>query len=101
MNKIKKGDKVQVMIGKDRGKTGNIERVLVTKLQVFISGVNMVKRHVKKQNQTEGGIIEIIKPVNISNVQLICPSCKKITRVGFKVEEKKKVRICLKCKKQI
>lgn len=101
--KIKKGDKVQVTLGKDRGKSGQIERVLGKEGQIFISGINLSKRHVKGQQNVEGGIIDIPKPLNISNVALICPNCKKITRVGFKVGEGKKgkVRICRKCQKEI
>lgn len=99
--KIKKGDKVKILIGKDSGKEGNIERVLSAKNQVTVSGVNIYKRHVKKQGNLEGGIIDIVKPVNISNVVLVCPVCKKATRVNFKGEGRNKVRICKKCGKEI
>ncbi|MBI2595913.1 50S ribosomal protein L24 [Candidatus Daviesbacteria bacterium] len=100
MSKIRKGDKVKILLGKDRGKTGAIEKVLVQKSRVLVSGVNLVKRHVKKQGTIEGGIIDIAKPVNISNVMLICPSCNLPTRVGFKIGAEK-ARICKKCKKEI
>ncbi len=99
--KLKKGDKVKVLLGKDTGKQGSIERILWKKGQAFVAGVNMYKRHVKKQGQIEGGIIEIIKPVNISNLSLICPNCQKQTRVSFKIIENKKQRICSKCRKEI
>ncbi len=101
MNKIKKGDSVQILLGKDRGKSGKVERVLTKESKVFVSGSNIVKRHVKKQGQIEGGIIDIIKPMNISNVALICPSCKKVTRVGFSMVAGQKKRICRKCGKEI
>lgn len=101
MQKIHKGDTVQILLGKDRGKTGKVERVLSKEDRVFIGGVNLVKRHVKKQGQIEGGIIDIVKPLNISNVSLICPSCKKPTRVGIKVTGVTKVRFCKKCGKEI
>lgn len=101
MQKIKKGDSVKVMLGKDGGKTGPVERVYLKKGKILVAGVNMFKRHVRKQGDLEGGIIEIAKPLNISNVMLICPSCKKPTRVGFKVAGKEKTRICKKCKKEI
>lgn len=101
MQKIKKGDTVQVLLGKDRGKSGKVEIVLKKEGQVYVAGVNLVKRHVKKQGQIEGGIIDIIKPLDISNLALICPNCKRSTRVGFRVEGDKKVRICRRCTKPI
>ncbi len=101
MQKLKKGDKVKILLGKDRGKEGTIDRVVNKNNQLFIGGINLVKRHVKKQGQVEGGIIDIIKPVDISNVALICPNCKKPTRVGFIIKENSKRRICKKCKKEI
>lgn len=99
--KIKKGDKVKIMLGKDRGKTGEIKFVLRKKKRVFVEGVNLYKRHVKKMQGTEGGIIDIPKSLNISNVILICPSCNKPTRVGYKIQGDMKLRICKKCKKEI
>lgn len=101
MKKIKKGDTVKILLGKDRGKTGQVERVLTKKDLIFISGVNLYKRHVKKQGTIEGGIIDIVKPINLSNLSLICPNCKKVTKVNFKMEGKEKVRICKKCRRVI
>ena len=101
MQKIHKGDSVKILLGKDRGKTGKVERVLTKESKIFVDGVNLVKRHVKKQGQIEGGIIDLIKPINISNVALVCPSCKKVTRAGFSIVDKKKIRICRKCGKEI
>lgn len=99
--KIKKNDIVQILLGKDRGKTGKVLRVLVKGGKVAVEGVNVYKRHVKKSGQHEGGILEIAKPVNISNVALVCPNCKKAGRVGYKIEGESKVRICKKCKEVI
>lgn len=106
--KIKKGDKVKVLLGKDRGKEGIIEYVLAKEKKVFVGGANLYKRHVRKMGNMEGGIINIPKPVYISNVGLICPNCKKITRVGYKqslptgkIVGKEKLRICKKCKKEV
>lgn len=99
--KIKKGDKVKVLLGKDRGKEGTVEKVMAKKGKVFVERINLYKRHVKKMQNIEGGIIEIPKPLDISNVALICPNCKKITRVGFKMEGETKIRICKKCGKEI
>ena len=101
MQKIKKGDNIQVLLGKDRGKSGTVDRILKHKGKVAISGINMYKRHVRKQGDIEGGVIEIVKPINISNVMLVCPSCKKPTRVMIKVEGDTKIRVCKKCQKEI
>lgn len=99
--KIKKGDQVKILLGKDRGKEGKVEFVLGKKDRVFIGGANLYKRHVKKQGTLEGGIIDIPKSLDVSNVVLICPNCKKATRVGFKLVAGKKTRICKKCEKEI
>lgn len=99
--KIQKGDKVKIMSGKDRGKEGKVEFVLVKKDKIFVGGANLYKRHVKKHGTIEGGIIDLPKPMNISNVALICPNCNKVTRVGIKKLEGSKIRICRKCKKEI
>lgn len=101
MSKLKKGDKVKIMLGKDRGKEGTVDRVLGKDKKIFVAGINLFKRHVRKQGKVEGGIIDLIKPMNLSNVELICPSCKKLTRIGFKFEGKTKIRACKKCGKNI
>src|SRR3989344_1402247 len=99
--KIKKGDKVKVLLGKDRGKEANVALVLSREKRVFVSGVNLYKRHVKKVRDIEGGIIDIPKSMDISNIGLICPECKKVTRVGIKMEGATKMRVCKKCGKEI
>lgn len=99
--KIRKNDTVKILQGKDQGKTGKVLRVLGKKDKVLVEGVNMYKKHVRKMGQTEGGIIELSKPMDISNVALVCPACKKETRVGFKLEGKEKVRVCKRCKEVI
>lgn len=99
--KIKTGDIVQVLLGKDRGKSGKVLRVWTKETKVLIEGINVYKRHVKKTGQHEGGILDLPKPINLSNVALICPSCKKTTRVGVKIEANNKVRICKKCHEEI
>ncbi len=101
MLKIKKGDNVQILLGKDNGKTGSVERVFSKDGTVLVQGINQYKRHVRAMQGVEGGVITISKPVNSSNVALVCPSCKKPTRVGFKVEGGDKVRVCKKCSKEI
>lgn len=101
MQKIKKGDKVKVLIGKDSGREGSVEKVLGKENKVIVGGINIYKRSIKKMGDTKGGIIDLVKPVDISNIVLICPNCGKPARVGFKVEKGDKIRICKKCKKEI
>lgn len=99
--KLKKGDKVKILLGKDRGKEGTIEYVVGKDDKVFVGGANLYKRHVKKMQNIEGGIIDLPKPLDISNVGLVCPNCKKVTRVGYQNIKDNKIRICKKCKKEI
>lgn len=99
--KIRKGDKVKVLLGKDRGKTGIVQLVLAKRRRVFVEGVNQYIRHVRKMQNVEGGIIDIPKTMDLSNVVLICPNCNKPTKIGFKVTADLKTRICKKCKKEI
>lgn len=101
MQKLKKGDKVKVLLGKDSGREGSVDKVLGKINKVVVGGVNIYKRSVKKMGETQGGIIDLVKPVDISNVILICPNCGKPTRVGFKVEKDSKIRVCKKCGKEI
>jgi large subunit ribosomal protein L24 len=101
MQKIKKGDNVKILLGKDSGKTGAVERVLPKVGKVSVGGVNVYKRHIKGREGIQGGVIDLAKPVNISNVMLVCPECKKPTRVGFKITDNGKVRVCKKCGKDI
>ena len=101
--KIKKGDTVKVLTGKDRGKTGKVERDLLKENKVLVAGVNIYKRHLKPQGQNQpGGIIDLTKPLNISNVSLVCPKCGQPTRIGFLLDKAKtKQRICKKCHQAI
>ncbi len=99
--KIKKGDKVKILLGKDSGKEGTVEYVIVKSKKVFVSGANLYKRHVRKMQGVEGGIIDLPKPMDVSNVSLVCPNCKKVAKIGFKMEKGLKARICRKCKKEI
>ncbi len=99
MQKIRKGDNVKILAGKDSGKTGAVERVLPKEARVLVSGANIYKRHIKRMGQNEGGVIDIMKSMDLSNVILVCPNCKKETRVGFEITKEGKKRICKKCKK--
>ena len=99
---IKKGDKVQVLSGKDRGKQGVILRALPAENKVVVEGVSVVKKAVKPNAAgQQGGIVDKEMPIDVSNVQLICPECGKRTRVGHEAGEldghKTKLRICKKC----
>ena len=96
--KIKKGDKVGVIKGKDRGRENAVEKVLSKEGKVLVSGLNVYKKAVRPtQKSQKGGIVEVTKPLPVENVMLVCPKCQKPTRVGYKVEEGKKQRICKKC----
>jgi len=93
--KIKKGDRVLVLSGKDKGKEGIVERALPADGKVVVKGVNTAKRHQKSRSATEaGGIKEIDKPIPVSNVAVISPGDGKPTRVGYKLVDGKKVRVC-------
>ena len=95
--KIRKDDTVQVIAGKDKGKRGNIVRVIPAKNAVIVSGVNIVKKAMKKKSQQDqGGIAEIEAPLNISNVAIVCKKCGP-TRIGYKLDGDKKTRVCRKC----
>lgn len=95
--KIRKNDTVQVLAGKDKGKRGSVVRILTKKDAVIVSGVNIVKKAMKKRSQQDqGGIAEIEAPLNISNVAVVCKKCGP-TKVGFKIDGDKKVRVCRKC----
>ena len=85
--KIKKGDKVIVITGKDKGKTGEVTKVLVQENKVIVSGVNMVKRHTKPSQESAGGIISKEMPIQISNVAYVDPKTNKPTRLGIKVDK--------------
>lgn len=91
--KIKKGDKVIVLSGKDKGAEGEVLRVQPKDERVTVAGVNMIKRHTKPSQTSAGGIISREAPIHVSNVAILDPKDGKATRVGFEVREGKKVRI--------
>lgn len=101
--RIKKGDRVYILTGKDRGKEGKIIKVFPKKEKIIVEGINRVKRHTRpSQRNPQGGIIEKEAPIHISNAMLVCPNCTNPTRfsVGF-TKEGKKIRICKRCKEAI
>jgi len=96
--KVKKGDLVQVTSGKDKGKRGKILRVIPSENKVIVENVNMVKRHQRPTPRLrEGGIVEREAPIYACKVMVVCPSCDKPTRVGYKFVDGRKVRYCKKC----
>ena len=96
--KIKKGDKVLIIKGKDRGKSGKIARALPAKATVVVEGLNLRKKAIKPKRAGEKGrIVEIAWPMRAENVMLFCDACGKPTRAGYRIEAKKKVRYCKKC----
>lgn len=99
--KIRKGDLVKIQTGKDKNRTGIVELVNNRKGKILVGGVNLYKKHLKKRDKFEGGIIEFPKSLDLSNVSLVCPSCSEVTRIGIKKEGKKSIRICVKCKAEI
>lgn len=99
---IKKNDKVKVIAGKDKGKEGTVEKVFPSKERVIVKGVNIVKKHQKPTNANpNGGIVEVEASIHVSNVMLIDPSNNEPTRVGFKIEDGKKVRVSKKTGKTL
>ena len=100
--RIKKGDQIQIIAGKDKGKRGKVLRVVSEKQKITVEGLNLAKKHMKpKKGGEKGQRIEIPMLLNVSNVMLVCPKCGKLTRVFFKVGNKEKSRICKKCKSEI
>jgi len=100
--RLKKGDTVKVISGKEKGKTGKVLKTLRSENQVVVEKLNFVKKHQKPDAKGKGGIVEKEGPIHLSNVAYLCGKCDTGVRIGFKVlDEGKKVRICLKCKEQL
>ena len=96
--KIKKGDTVCVLSGNDKGKKGEVLEVIPKTEKVVVKGVNIRKRHIKPKKQgEEGGIISVECGVHMSKVNVLCSKCNKPARIGYKVENDKKTRICKRC----
>lgn len=97
--KIKKGDKVHIRAGKNNGKEGIVEKVYNRQNTILILGVNLYKKHVRKnEKMPQGGVVEVPRPLDVSKVMFVCPKCKGKTRLGYAIEKNKKSRICKKCK---
>jgi large subunit ribosomal protein L24 len=101
--KIKKGDTVKILSGKDRGKTGRVSMVLKKENKILVEKINIVKKHRKQKSdqKEEQGIIEVEAPISASKAMIVCPLCNKPTRVSYKVSKGKKERMCKKCGKFI
>jgi large subunit ribosomal protein L24 len=114
MQRIKKGDTVQVISGNEIGARGEVEKVLRAwhvntdkvrtdrnpdKDKVVVRGINVRKKHQRRtgQTRTQTGIIDVEIPIHISNVMVVCPSCDEAVRVGYNLQENKKVRVCKRC----
>lgn len=99
--KLKSGDTVKVLMGKDKGKVGKVLKIYPSKSLVLVEGVNEYKRHTKARNKQKSEIKIINKPLQSSKVVLICSNCKKPTRVGFLIKNNEKARVCKRCRKTI
>ena len=96
--KLKKGDNVIVLSGNDKGKTGEILEIIPSTQKVVVKGVNIRKKHVKPRKAgEEGGIISSEYPIHSSKVNVVCPKCGKASKIGYIIEDGKKVRVCKKC----
>lgn len=96
---VRQGDEVEVITGKDRGRRGRVEHVRPRENRVVVEGINMVKRHLRRQpGSLQAGIIDMPAPINRSNVMLVCPSCGQTTRVGsVELPNGKHARVCKNC----
>lgn len=100
--KIKKGDQVLIITGKDKGNSGKVLKAIPDREAVVVESLNMRKKHIRPKKQGEKGqLMNIPSPLNVSNVMLICTKCSKPTRVGYKVSDSGKDRVCKKCKEII
>lgn len=98
--KLKKGDQVKILIGKDAGQTGKIEKIDVKNRLAVVTGRNLYKRHLKPRNegdQKTGGIVDLPRPIKIDKLMIICPKCQKAVRVAYRQTKNDKTRICRLC----
>ena len=96
--RIKKGDTVQVLSGKDKGKTGEVLEILPKTNKIVVKGINIIKKHTKPRKQgEEGGILSMEGAIHVAKVNVVCPKCGKATKVGYSEEKGEKVRVCKKC----
>ena len=95
--RIKKGDMVKIITGKDKGKAGKIIKVFPDKGSILIDGLNIYKKHAKPKKQGEKGQTVLVpRPINASNTMIVCSACNKNTKIGYRLENKNKIRYCKK-----
>jgi len=99
--KVHEGDKVKIILGKQRGTESTVEKVYKNIGKVLVENVNIVTKHVKPSGSSQGGIMKMNRPIDISNVMIICSKCSKSVRVGYKIIDGKKHRVCKKCSEVI
>lgn len=100
--KLKKGDQILIAKGKDKGKSGKISRVLPKENKILVEGLNLKKKHVRpKKSGEKGKIVALASFFSAANARLICPKCKKATRIGYQMIDKIKKKICKKCNTEI
>ncbi len=98
MRKIRTGDEVLVTTGRNKGQQGTVRKNLIDQDRVVIEGVNIVKKHIKRGRARQAGIVEVEAPLHVSNVMLVCPTCKEPTRVGVRRDDEgANERYCKKC----
>src|SRR3989344_4386014 len=97
--KVKKGDSVLIISGKDKGRAAKILKSFPKELKILVEGMNLKKKHVRPKKQGEKGqVVSVPTPMDVSDVKFLCPKCGKASRLGYKLSEDKKFRICNKCK---
>lgn len=101
MIKFRKGDTVKITAGKDKGRQGKIERIFIKQGTVLVPEINLYKKHVKGYGDVKAGVYDLPRPLSFAKIALLCPKCKKATRVHFKIVGNEKVRVCAKCRKEI
>ncbi len=100
--KIKKGDTILVISGKDKGRTAKILKSMPSEKMILVEGINLKNKAVKPKKQGEAGqMVKVATPIQSSNVKFLCPKCGKAARIGYKTEGQKKFRICKKCKSEV
>ena len=100
--KVKKGDSVLIISGKDKGRVAKILKSLPKEGKILVEGMNLKSKHVKPKRQGEQGqVVKIPLPIEASNAKFVCPKCSKATRLGYKIDGAKKFRICKKCKSEV
>jgi large subunit ribosomal protein L24 len=102
MLKICKNDTVQIIKGKDKGKKGKVISISLETGKALVEGINLVKKHKRQTRQDQqGGIVSIEKPISIANIMLVCKGCQRPARIGFKNQDKNKIRYCKRCNEPV